>query len=85
MKRSSIWLDLRFLTGVLFVIYGIMLMVYGVLFHPQTKTLTGWNIDWWWGIATFAFGVLFLASSLRHRRVNRNTTHREKSGMGLAD
>ncbi|MDN4592327.1 hypothetical protein [Polycladomyces subterraneus] len=72
MRRSSIWLDLRFLTGVLFVIYGIMLMVYGVLFHPQTKILTGWNIDWWWGIATFAFGALFLVAPLwRTRRENR--------------
>jgi hypothetical protein len=64
MKPTSIWLDLRFVIGVLFVIYGMMLMAYGVLFHPQTKTLTGWNIDGWWGVATFAFGVLFLAVPL---------------------
>jgi hypothetical protein len=72
MKRSSIWLDLRFLTGVLFVIYGVMLMVYGLLFHPQTKTLNGWNIDWWWGVATFAFGVLFLAIPLWQWRSGKN-------------
>ncbi|BCU80559.1 hypothetical protein JIR001_03420 [Polycladomyces abyssicola] len=72
MKRSSIWLDLRFLTGVLFVIYGVLLMVYGLLFHPQTKTLNGWNIDWWWGIATFAFGVVFLAIPLWRWRSGKN-------------
>ncbi|MBA4544231.1 MULTISPECIES: hypothetical protein [Thermoactinomyces] len=67
MKDSSLFYDLRFLIGLLFVIYGVILGVYGFLYNPQKAVLHGWNINLWWGIVIFLFGLVFLAASLRKR------------------
>ncbi|MGA9175451.1 MAG: hypothetical protein WBZ33_15955 [Thermoactinomyces sp.] len=60
-----LWYDLRFLIGLLFIIYGVILAIYGFLYNPQKAVLHGWNINLWWGMAIFVFGLIFLAASLR--------------------
>lgn len=59
MKRL---LDLRFLIGILFSVYGVILVIYGAVSHPVTQTVH-WNIDFWWGILSLVFGLVFIALS----------------------
>ncbi|WJH32402.1 hypothetical protein MJA45_07130 [Paenibacillus aurantius] len=55
MKRL---LDLRFLIGLLFVLYGIILGIYGLAVNP--RTVVGWNLNFWWGLLILAVGLGFL-------------------------
>ncbi|MGA9175468.1 MAG: hypothetical protein WBZ33_16040 [Thermoactinomyces sp.] len=63
---SKLWLDLRWLTGLMFLVYGAILIVYGLAENPQTPYLHGLNIDLWWGVVTFVIGVLFAQGPLRN-------------------
>jgi hypothetical protein len=66
---SKLWLDLRWLTGLMFSIYGVILIVYGLAKNPQTPYLHGLNVDLWWGLVTFVIGALFAVGPLR--RLNK--------------
>ena len=53
-------LDIRLPIGIIFSIYGIILMIYGMVADAsifQEKSL-GVNIDLWWGLAMLVFGAL---------------------------
>ncbi|EJY54627.1 hypothetical protein URH17368_2689 [Alicyclobacillus hesperidum URH17-3-68] len=63
---QSRWLDLRFLIGILFTVYGIVLAIYGAVSDPRTPSLH-WNIDLWWGLVSLVFGLLFLIVSIARR------------------
>ncbi|WP_206831920.1 hypothetical protein [Alicyclobacillus fructus] len=60
------FLDLRFMIGVLFVVYGVVLGVYGAAADPHTPSLHS-NIDLWWGIVCLVFGIVFLIAALTRR------------------
>ncbi|WAH36784.1 hypothetical protein [Alicyclobacillus dauci] len=54
--------DLRFLIGILFSVYGVILAIYGLASHPSTQTVQ-WNIDLWWGLLSLVFGLAFIVWS----------------------
>lgn len=63
-------LDIRWPIGIIFSIYGIVLMLYGVAAAAsifQEKSL-GVNIDLWWGAAMLVFGVFMGALAFRASR-----------------
>ena len=60
-------LDIRMPIGIIFSIYGVVLMVYGALADVsifQEKSL-GVNIDLWWGLAMLVFGLFMGALAYR--------------------
>jgi hypothetical protein len=75
-------LDIRIPIGVLFALLGVMLTAYGV-FADQAiyaKSL-GVNINLWWGLVMFVFGVLMLLLG----RSGASTVHTsEESAEGRA-
>jgi hypothetical protein len=70
MTMAKLWLDLRWLTGLMFIVYGAILIVYGLAVNPQTPYLHGLNIDLWWGVVTLVIGVLFAQGPLRGVKKN---------------
>ncbi|MCL5742586.1 MAG: hypothetical protein M1541_01475 [Acidobacteria bacterium] len=65
-------LDIRMPIGIIFSVYGIVLMVYGALADAaifQQKSL-GVNIDLWWGLAMLVFGLFMGALAFRASRSN---------------
>jgi hypothetical protein len=60
-------LDIRIPTGLLFSIIGVILIVYGAFTRGSEmyqKSL-GININFWWGLALVAFGLVMLALAWR--------------------
>lgn len=65
-------LDIRLPIGIIFTIYGLILLVYGALTDPAVfKRSLGVNIDLWWGAAMLVFGLFMGALALRASRQNR--------------
>ena len=65
-------LDIRLPIGIIFIIYGLILLVYGALTDPAIfKRSLGVNIDLWWGAAMLVFGLFMGALALRASRQNR--------------
>ena len=65
-------LDIRWPIGVLFMIYGITLVLYGVLADLKIfQSSLGVNIDVWWGAAMLVFGLCM--SGLAWRASRRRT------------
>jgi hypothetical protein len=63
-------LDIRLPIGIIFSIYGLILVIYGMVADPslfQEKSL-GVNIDLWWGLAMLIFGVFMGALAFRASR-----------------
>jgi uncharacterized membrane protein HdeD (DUF308 family) len=63
-------LDIRMPIGIIFSIYGLILIVYGAVADAsifQEKSL-GVNIDLWWGLAMLVFGVFMGAMAFRASR-----------------
>jgi len=63
-------LDIRWPIGIIFSIYGVVLLIYGAVADAsifQEKSL-GVNIDWWWGLAMLAFGVFMGTLAFRASR-----------------
>ncbi len=63
-------LDIRWPIGVIFTIYGVILLIYGKLANAsifQDKSL-GINIDMWWGLAMLLFGLFMGALAYRASR-----------------
>jgi hypothetical protein len=61
-------LDIRLPIGSMFALVGTMLIAFG-LFGPRdiyARSL-GINVNLWWGLVLFIFGLLMLLST-RHRR-----------------
>lgn len=57
-------LDIRLPIGIIFTIYGAILIVYGLVADPAIFVNSlGVNIDVWWGLAMLVFGLVmgFLA------------------------
>jgi len=57
-------LDIRWPIGIIFTIYGVLLMIYSMVADPAIfVSSVGVNIDLWWGLAMLVFGIImgFLA------------------------
>lgn len=53
--------QLHFFVGSLFASTGLILFGYGLVSDPSIyERSLGWNVNLWWGLATAAFGALFL-------------------------
>lgn len=63
--RAANWFDVRRIIGGLFLVYGIVLTLAGLIGSHHVKTKgAGINIDLWTGIAMLVFAVLMLAWAL---------------------
>jgi hypothetical protein len=61
--------DLRLPLGILFSLFGAMLVVYGLLSDPAIYVRSlGFNVNLDWGFVLLAFGVSMLWLALRARR-----------------
>jgi hypothetical protein len=66
-------LDIRFPIGIIFTIYGAILIIYGVVADPAIFVNSlGVNIDIWWGAAMLIFGLVMgaLAFKASYRNVS---------------
>lgn len=61
-------LDVRVPMGVMFVLLGAVLTIYGLTTHGPYAQSLGVNINLWWGLVILAFGVLMLLLAWRGRR-----------------
>ena len=62
-------LDVRWAIGGMFAITGALLVIYGLISDPAIyeKSL-GINVNLWWGIVLFVFGLLMLVFAYRGSR-----------------
>ena len=62
-------LDIRWPIGIIFTIYGIMLILYGAWADPEIfQRSLGVNIDVWWGAVMLVFGLLMSGLAWRASR-----------------
>jgi hypothetical protein len=62
-------LDIRLPIGIIFTIYGVVLIAYGALADPAIFVNSlGVNIDLWWGAAMLLFGVFMGALAFKASR-----------------
>ncbi len=65
-------LDIRYPIGVIFTLYGLILIVFGLLTNPAIfERSLSINIDLWWGGAMLVFGLFMGGLALRASRRNR--------------
>jgi hypothetical protein len=65
-------LDIRWPIGIIFTIYGLILIVFGALTDPAIfQHSLGVNIDLWWGAAMLVFGFFMEGLALRASRQKR--------------
>ena len=61
-------LDLRLPLGLIFSIFGVILVAVGLVGGPAlTAQSLGVNINLWWGVVMLAFGGLMLALARWHK------------------
>jgi len=62
-------LDLRLPIGLMFSIFGVMLMLYGLISDAAIYARSlGINVNLWWGVVLLAFGLVMLGFALRARK-----------------
>ena len=64
-----------YIAGVVLV-FGTILVLYGLIGAPQNEKSLGININLWWGLVTVVFGCVILGMSLAspRRRANRDNS-----------
>jgi len=68
-------LDLRLPIGLMFAIYGAILVVFGWMSDKAIyERSLGINVNLWWGLVLLVFGILMLALALRARGQRPNLT-----------
>jgi hypothetical protein len=67
-------LDLRIPIGLLFGIFGVLLFAFGMSTGPEIyRQSLGINVNAWWGLVMFVFGVFVLGLAWRAaRRASRS-------------
>jgi hypothetical protein len=61
--------DLRLPIGILFSLYGAVLVLFGAFSDKAIYARSlGYNVNLWWGLVLLAFGALMLFGALRGRR-----------------
>jgi len=67
-------LDLRLPIGLMFSIFGVMLLAFGVLSDAAIyQRSLGINVNLWWGFVLLAFGLVMLGFALKARGAERGT------------
>jgi hypothetical protein len=62
-------IDIRLPLGILFLLLGVILLVYGAVSDPSLyQQSLGINVNLYWGVVLFAFGGLMFALSRRGAR-----------------
>ena len=62
-------LDIRLPIGIIFTLYGAVLIIYGLLADPAIFVNSlGVNIDIWWGLAMLVFGLIMAILAFRASR-----------------
>jgi len=70
-------LDLRLPIGLMFTIFGAMLVAYGLVSDEAVYARSlGINVNLWWGLVLVAFGLTMLALA----RAGRNAANRTQGG-----
>jgi hypothetical protein len=58
MSESRAEIDIRWPIGLLFTVIGLLVSAYGAFHGDQsTPRPLGFNLNFWWGILMFLFGV----------------------------
>jgi hypothetical protein len=71
-REAHMGLDIRLPIGMLFTIFGIMLIVFGVFSNPSLNARSlGININLIWGVVLLAFGAVMLFLGGRSMFVRR--------------
>jgi hypothetical protein len=61
--------DLRLPLGIIFSLFGVILVTYGLVSDPAIyQRSLGFNVNLDWGLVLLAFGLLMLSLALRARR-----------------
>jgi hypothetical protein len=61
-------LDLRLPIGLMFSIFGVVLVVFGLISDPAIYARSlGINVNLWWGLVLLAFGLVMLTFAIRAR------------------
>jgi hypothetical protein len=67
-------LDLRLPIGLMFSIFGVMLVAYGLMSDAAIYARSlGINVNLWWGIVLLAFGLVMLGFAIRARHTSRSS------------
>ncbi|MFB3921170.1 MAG: hypothetical protein ACE145_05575 [Terriglobia bacterium] len=66
-------LDIRWPIGIIFTVYGVIMIAYGAIADPSifAERSMGVNIDVWWGAAMLVFGLFMGALAFRASRQNQ--------------
>ncbi len=64
-------MDIRFFIGLLFVLYGFILAVFGFMEPDLAAASLGINLNRDWGIFLFVFGLAFLLPSKKPSQWNK--------------
>lgn len=65
-------LDLRLPIGLMFSIFGVMLLGFGIVSDAAIyQRSLGINVNLWWGVVLLIFGLVMLGFALRARRAER--------------
>lgn len=64
-------LDIRLPTGLLFLIIGLMMLIYGAVTHFTAPEMydrsLGINVNLWWGLAQIVFAAAMLGLAFRRK------------------
>lgn len=65
-------LDLRLPIGLMFSIFGVLLLGFGVISDAAIyQRSLGINVNLWWGVVLLVFGLVMLGFALRARGAER--------------
>ncbi len=66
-------LDIRWPIGLMFATVGAIIGVYGLLSDPEIyRRSLGININLWWGLVLFVFGIVMLLLARRASSAQKN-------------
>lgn len=67
--------DLRMPMGLMFTIFGVILTLWGII-SPDAiyQRSLGINVNLWWGLVLFVFGLVMLTFARRAARASRTET-----------
>ena len=68
-------IDIRLPIGVLFTVLGALLAAFGAVSDPAIYARSlGYNVNLWWGISLFCFGLVLLYLVRRRARSSPKTS-----------
>jgi len=78
-------LDIRLPIGGMFLIVGLLLTIYGLATtgDPSYEKSLYIDVNLWWGIAMFLFGVVFLAFGIRGANKVKHGTRESPEGQAV--